>query len=106
MLDIFGFQTEALMPTASQRVIPITTASGPAVSASEKRRGLIFVAPAANRYTLSMDIPAVLDQGLTVYPGDRSTDLSWNIHGNMCQRAWQAISAVANQSITFYEIYD
>ena len=94
------------MPTSSQRVINVGTSSGPLVSASEKRRGLVFVAGAANRYTLSFDTPAVLDQGYTIYPGDRCPDFSWHVHGDMCRRAWQAISAVAAQNVTFYEIYD
>jgi hypothetical protein len=94
------------MPTISERQQPITTASGPAIPASEKRRGLIIVSPGANRFTLSNLSVAVLDQGLTIYPGTLPLRLNWEDDGAACQRAWQAISAVANQTITFYEIYD
>lgn len=94
------------MGTSSQRVINVGTSSGPLISASEKRKAIIICAPGANRFTLSMDIPAVLDQGLTVYPGDRPTELWYHYHGNMVQKAWQCISAIAAQNVIFWEVYD
>lgn len=94
------------MPTVSERQVLVTTASGPLLSASEKRRGIIIVAPAANRFTLSHLPVAVLDQGMTFYPGTLPLRLNWEDDGAMCQRAYQAISAIASQTVTVYEIFD
>lgn len=93
------------MPTSSQRVVNVGTTNTPLVSAAQKRIGLRFIPGAANRYTVSFDIPSVLDQGLTINPGDGPVDILFEFLGNAVQRAWQAISAISAQNVTFYEIF-
>jgi hypothetical protein len=94
------------MPTSSENVVTIQTTDSPLVAPSPRRRGLLFIPPLTNRYTVSTNPVATLDQGITLYPGQVPVLLAGEDYGDLAQRAWHGISAVAAQAVTFYEIFE
>ncbi len=68
------------------------------------RVGLLLNAPSADRFTVSLLSPAVIDRGITLYPGGRPLKLtSWE-HGDLVTRAWYVASGAA-QSISVLSVY-
>lgn len=94
----------AKMPS-SQSVVSIATSSTQLVSQSPQRVGLIIGGPIVNRFTISLESTAVLDQGITL--GAAAAPLMLNIrdHGDLVTRALTAISATASQNVTVISIF-
>jgi hypothetical protein len=82
----------------------IGIASGGFLSPALNRIGLILMPPGTNRYSISFDGVAVLDQGITVYPSQNPIFLHSLYVGSLTQRPVTAISATAAQTVQVYEI--
>lgn len=93
------------MPTASELQVSVGTTSGGFIPGSDKRIGLIIIPGLVNRFTFSLKGVAVLDQGITLYPGTAPFNLRKDIHGDCVNHPWQGISAVGAQTITVIEIF-
>jgi hypothetical protein len=83
----------------------VTTAGGLIIPQNPRRIVLILPVPPTNRYSISPGTVApVLDQGaFNVPPGTASKDLWKSYYGCALEREWSAISAIANQILTFAE---
>ena len=89
------------MKTSFQPVsVSIPTTSAQILGPSDRRYGLIFSAPQANRYTIGFGAEAVLDQGLTIYPTQAGLLLTYNDVGDAVAQPITAISAVAAQDVS------
>lgn len=64
-----------------QRVVTIGTTDSPLIGTNPKRTGVTFISHATNRYTVNIAGPAVLDQGITVYAGQRPITLTQADYG-------------------------
>lgn len=69
------------------------------------RVGIIVNAPLTNRFTLSLATGAVLDEGITLYPGNDPLILTVEQHGQLVVLAWTAVSATAAQDVTVIETF-
>jgi hypothetical protein len=94
---------EMMESTAAQNTVTIGTTSTAFIPRSDKRVAIVLNPPLTNRYTISMVNPAVLDVGITVYPGQWPVILSLQDVGDLTRRDWWAISAVAGQAVTYVE---
>lgn len=81
-------------------------ATGQILGPSPKRVGLIFSAPPTNRLTISFGSLAVLDQGITLYPGQNPLQLWVKDFGRGLRQPIFAASAVADQTIVVTEILE
>lgn len=87
----------------SVNVLTTTTALLPA---APNRRAILISGPNTNRFTLSLNATAILDQGITLYAADAPLSLNVHEHGDIVTRAWTAISATAAQNVTIISIFD
>lgn len=94
------------MPRFQETKVVVLAAGGQILGPAEKRVGLIFPSPPTNRYTLTTIPTPVLDVGFNQYPATQPWDLSAIHVGQMVQKAWFGISAVADQTIVIGEIYE
>lgn len=99
-----GLQT-ARKTTSSQQTVSVGTSSGSLTLAAPNRVAIIIGAPPTNRFTLSLQTTAVLDQGITLYPTQEPLILTVEEHGDLVTRAWTAISATASQSVSVIEVF-
>src|SRR5215475_3758701 len=76
------------------------------IGSSPRRRALIFNPGPTNRYTISFAGTAVLDQGLTIYPGQTPFKLDIDDCGCFMTEPISAISAVADQVVYVLEILE
>ena len=96
----------ALRTVSMQRTI--TVGGGVSTSFLEEssdRIGIIVNAPLTNRFTLSLANGAVLDEGITLYPGNDPLILTVEQHGQLVTLSWTATSAVADQDVTVIETF-
>lgn len=91
--------------TSRQITRTVETTSGGLISAVPDRVAIILNSPPANRYTISQEGTAVIDQGITIHPVIHPVTLTLESHGDAVRKAWNAISAVANQAVTWIEVY-
>ena len=91
--------------TSSQQLVIVGTSSVTFLVSSPRRVAIIVSAPPTNRFTLSLQTTAVLDQGINVYPTGQPLVLTIETHGDLVTRAWTAISATASQSVTVIEVF-
>jgi hypothetical protein len=82
----FGAPSTQLMAPASNRI------------------GLIVNSPSTDRFTISLLSPAVIDRGITLYPGGRPLKLTSSQHGDLVTRAWYVVTGAA-QSITVLSVF-
>jgi hypothetical protein len=87
-----------------QSAAPVDVVDGPFVPQSDTRVALVIQAPQTNRVTLSWGGAAVLDQGITLYPGGAALVLNLWAHGAMVRGPIRAVGAVALQSLTYVEV--
>ena len=71
-----------------------------------KRRAVIINAPPVNRVTISLTNSAVLDQGITLYPGGQPFQITTGNVGRALEGPISAISAVAPQNVTIIDVMD
>jgi hypothetical protein len=88
-----------------QTTVTVATSSTNLVRPNPRRIALAFNAPPTNRYTISLELTALLDQGITMYPTNNPFVLTVLEHGDWVRRGWAAISATASQSITIIELF-
>jgi hypothetical protein len=74
------------------------------MSSSLNRVALVISAPPLNRFTLSHDGPAILDQGMTLYPNQPTLILSLFSVGSLVRETWRGISAGATQTVQVIEV--
>lgn len=67
------------------------------------RISVLIVPPLTNRFTIRMGETAVLDSGITLYPGIQPLTLTLWEHGQLVMGELRAIGAVAAQEVTVYE---
>lgn len=94
------------MTISTQTTVNVALTSTALVPAAANRVALIISAPLTNRFTLSLVSTAILDQGLTMYPGQQSFALNIRDHGDIVTRAWSAISVTAAQNVTFISVFE
>jgi len=82
--------------------VPITTGGGTFIPADPKRVSLVINSPQVNRVTLSFSPQPVLDVGINMDPGDPALVLSLLEHGDIVKRPIYAISALANQTLSYW----
>ena len=58
-----------------QRSVSVGVTDSPLAPINGHRYAILLSAPSTNRYTISLTGPAVLDQGITIYPGQPSLKL-------------------------------
>jgi hypothetical protein len=85
--------------TVGDQVVTVATSSTVLVPRDEARISLIIQAPLTNRFSLSWGADAVLDQGITLYPGAAPLILYLASHGSVVKGPIKAISAVAGQAV-------
>lgn len=79
----------------------------PLLGPNPYRVGLIISAPLTNRFTISFDgVAAVLDQGITIYPGSNPFFLPPDPRQCWLTESIRAISAVAGQVVNIVEIME
>lgn len=93
------------MPTSSQKTVSVGTGSRNFVSPSPDRTGLVFVPPTTSRYSISQFPVAVDGDGYTFTTVSPPLILIFSEHGDMVRRAWQAISPLGNQNVTYFEMF-
>jgi hypothetical protein len=82
----------------------VTTSSGLLVSVNPRRWALVISAPLTSRITLDFGGPAVLDQGIVLYPATLPLLLSSEHIGEGLKEDIFAIGAVGSQTIGWMEI--
>jgi hypothetical protein len=93
------------MGAAFQNTVTVPAgASVQLLQANEKRTALIISAGPTNRFTLSFGQDAVLDSGITVFPATRPLQLRQCDYGCAVKKQIFAISAAADQAVTFVEV--
>lgn len=93
------------MAESYQRTVLVATGnSTPLIPASEKRRAIIITSPPTNRFTISFGQDAALDLGITLFPLTSPLILRDVDFGCCVKKAINAISAVADQNVTFVEV--
>lgn len=60
------------------------------VEANPNRIGLFIYPTRIRRFTISLEDTALLDQGITLYPGNKPLLLTREKHGELVSRAWTA----------------
>jgi hypothetical protein len=95
---------EMRQSTAAQVKVNVGLTSTPLVAQSDKRVALVIGAPLTNRITLSWFNPAVLDEGITIYPTQWPVILTLQDVGAMIMNPIWAVSAVAAQDVNFIEV--
>jgi hypothetical protein len=88
-----------------QASVPIGLADTQLLGSNPKRIAVYIGAPLTNRFTLSFKGPAVLDQGITLYPLTAPFYLTFDHVGEAIHEPIQAISAVAPQNVNVLEIF-
>ena len=91
--------------TSAQRIVSVATSTTALTGSAPNRVAILVSAPATNRFTLSLDTPALLDQGTTVYASGDPILLTVASHGDLVTRAWNAISATGTQNVTVVEVF-
>lgn len=87
-----------------QRAAPVGMSSTLLASALTGRVGLILSAGALNRYSVAFGQQAVLNQGITVYPGNQPLVLAdRDLGGSLSQDIW-AIMETAGESVGVVEL--
>lgn len=83
---------------------PIGTTSTRLLGPNPKRRALILSPTSLNRCTVSLGMAAVLDQGLTLYPGTQAPPLTYGTYGEaLCQDVF-AIFENVGETLGYIEI--
>jgi hypothetical protein len=88
-----------------QRTVSVGTTDSPLLGPNPQRKAIIFVAPATNRYTVSFTGAAVLDQGLTIYPGQPPMNLDRDVYGDAFIEEVRAISAGVAQIVSVIDVF-
>jgi len=88
-----------------QLSVVIGTADTELLGPNEKRMAIYISAPATNRFTLSIKGPAILDQGITIYPGQAPFYLTYERIGQAIREGIQAISSGAAQNVNIWDIF-
>jgi hypothetical protein len=70
-----------------------------------KRLAVLISAPLQNRITLAFGMPAVLDQGITLYPGAAPLYLTMDMIGQSIREEIHAITTVGAQSIGALDLF-
>ena len=70
------------------------------LSADANRISIIISAPSTNRCTINFEGAAVLDQGITLYPGGPPLSLNLTQHGGIVKKQCRAISPIAANQMT------
>lgn len=91
--------------TSSQSNQTVATTSNYFLSPAPTRVAVIVSAPATNRFTLSLAEPAVLDQGITLYPGKNPLILTVEEHGDIVTKLWTAIGDTVSQTVEIIEVF-
>jgi hypothetical protein len=86
--------------------VTVGTADQELLPPSPGRVALILTGGNAGRVTFSNDIPAILDNGLTIVQQSGPLDLWLERHGTVVQAAWRAIAAVAGTPIGIVEVLE
>lgn len=82
----------------------VLLAGGRVLGPNENRVAIIVSAPPTNRITLSWDLNPTLDRGITLYPTNDPLILTREQIGTVIGQPLAAISAVADQTVTFHEV--
>jgi hypothetical protein len=91
---------------SKQDTVNVLTSSTALIPAAPNRKAIIISGPPTNRFTLSLNATAVLDQGITLYASNVPLALNASDHGDIVTRAWTAISATASQNVTIVSVFD
>lgn len=91
-----------ILRTQSSPLIGTTDTS--LIGTNPKRTGVLIVAPSSNRISISLTGPAVLDQGLTIYPSNLPMHLRHEDFGDSLCNEIRAISALAAQNVTIIDL--
>lgn len=91
---------------SKQDTVNVLTTSTALLPAAPNRRAILISGPFTNRFTLSLNSTALLDQGITLYAAGAPLALNVQDHGDIVTRAWTAISATAAQNVTIVSIFD
>lgn len=87
------------------RTVTVGLTDTPLLGPNPQRKALILVAPSTNRYTVSFNGTAVLDAGLTIYPGQAPVVIDRDTYGDWTFGEVRAISAVAPQPVTVIDVF-
>lgn len=89
-----------------QRSVVIGTSDTQLLGPNARRVGLILSAPPTNRITIQFgDSPAVLDQGITLYPAGPPLVLMDGASAQWAREGVRAISAVAAQNVNVVDVF-
>lgn len=94
------------MQGASESVVNVGLTSTTVIGPSATRIGLMFTSPPTNRITLTTVGAAVLDQGLTLNPGQGPVTLNYAWHGELVRKGWRGITTVGAQNLAVFEIFE
>jgi hypothetical protein len=87
------------------RTVNIATTDTQLAGPNPRRRGLMISSPPTNRITVSFgDTAAVLDQGITLYPGNPPLLLEVGMWGDSITEGIRCISAVGAQNISIVDL--
>ena len=87
------------------RSVSVLTTSTQLVGPNLKRFALLIGSPLTNRVTLSYGGPAVLDQGITLYPTNQPLLLLFDYLGDAMHEDVFAITTGGAQTIGFVDVF-
>jgi len=88
-----------------QTTTSVGTSSTALLDALPNRIAVIINVPPTNRFTLSLESTAVIDEGITLQSNGNPVIFTIAQHGELVTRAWSAISATSSQNVTVIEVF-
>ena len=85
-------------------LVPVAITDGDFLSSAPNRIGIIINPPSTNRFTITHNGPAVLDQGLTIVPNSPIVFLNLLNAGGLVTKPWRGISAGVAQNVQVHEV--
>ena len=89
----------------SQTSVVVGTSSAQLIVPNDKRFSIVISCPRTNRITLSFGAPAVLDQGITLFPGGLPFVLLYNYVGGSIREEVFAIADTVAQTVGILDLF-